>query len=83
MKAVEHWQLSIFHHYRIFDDLFHANVFFHNTQKMKLKWGNIVVYQGNLIDAADTSVYSHFEIKLTRKKLFRINFTLASDFLII
>ncbi|VDK68145.1 unnamed protein product [Litomosoides sigmodontis] len=55
LKAVEHWQLNIFHHFRIFDDLFHANVFFHNTQKMQLKWGSIGLYQGNLIDAADTS----------------------------
>ncbi|KAL3998499.1 Phosphatidylethanolamine-binding family protein [Acanthocheilonema viteae] len=55
LKAVEHWQLSIFHHFRIFDDLFHANVFFYNTQNMQFKWGNIGLYQGNLIDAADTS----------------------------
>ncbi|EFO20240.1 phosphatidylethanolamine-binding protein [Loa loa] len=55
LKAVEHWQLSIFHHYRIFDDLFHSNIFFHNTQNMQLKWGSIGLYQGNLIDAADTS----------------------------
>ncbi|CAG9538003.1 unnamed protein product [Cercopithifilaria johnstoni] len=55
LKAVEHWQLSIFHHFRIFDDLFHANVFFHNTQNMQLKWDSVGLYQGNLIDAADTS----------------------------
>ncbi|VDK64526.1 unnamed protein product [Onchocerca ochengi] len=55
LKKVEHWQLRIFHHYRIFDDLFHANVFFHNTQNMQLKWDNIGLYQGNLIDAANTS----------------------------
>lgn len=55
LKKVEHWQLSIFHHYRIFDDIFHTNVFFHNTQNMQLKWGSTGLYQGNLIDAADTS----------------------------
>ncbi|VDM22814.1 unnamed protein product [Wuchereria bancrofti] len=55
LKEVEHWQLSIFHHYRIFDDIFHTNVFFHNTQNMQLKWGSTGLYQGNLIDAVDTS----------------------------
>ncbi|VDN08146.1 unnamed protein product [Thelazia callipaeda] len=55
LKAVDHWQTSIFHHYRIFDDLFHANVFLHNTQNMKIEWDGIALYQGNLIDASDTS----------------------------
>lgn len=55
MRLVDHFQLSSFIHFRIFDDLFGANVFVYNTQNLKVKWGDVCLYQGNLIEAAVTS----------------------------
>ncbi|VDM38006.1 unnamed protein product [Toxocara canis] len=54
IRELDHCSLEIFHHYRVFDDLFGANVFFRIVQYLTVSYGKCDVYHGNVLDAADT-----------------------------
>lgn len=56
--------IALFNHFHIFDDLFGANVFFHNTQRMTISFPtNDVVYSGNVIPAVATNQKPNVDIE--------------------
>lgn len=57
LKEVDHSVPGIFHHFRIFDDLFGDSVFFRIVQKMTPSCGKYDVYFGNVLHAGDTSKF--------------------------
>uniref|UniRef100_A0A915AEE4 39S ribosomal protein L38, mitochondrial n=1 Tax=Parascaris univalens TaxID=6257 RepID=A0A915AEE4_PARUN len=55
LKRVDHSVVpGIFHHFRLFDDLFGDNVFFRIVQRMIPSCGKYDVYFGNVLHAGDT-----------------------------
>uniref|UniRef100_A0A9J2PH76 Large ribosomal subunit protein mL38 n=1 Tax=Ascaris lumbricoides TaxID=6252 RepID=A0A9J2PH76_ASCLU len=54
LKEVDHSVPGIFHHFRIFDDLFGDSVFFRIVQRMIPSCGKYDVYFGNVLHAGDT-----------------------------
>uniref|UniRef100_A0A914Z8Q2 Large ribosomal subunit protein mL38 n=1 Tax=Panagrolaimus superbus TaxID=310955 RepID=A0A914Z8Q2_9BILA len=56
--------LKIYDHYNIFEDLFMPGVYFNNTQKFGVKYGDtVVVKRGNLLTAADATSEPQIEIE--------------------
>lgn len=63
LSTIDHSSISILNHFHVFDDLFGANVFFHNTQRMRVSFSDDIVYYGNVIAAEKTKEKPNVQIE--------------------
>lgn len=58
LNIVDHYCHSVLNHFGIFESLFKTEVFFNNAQRMKISYGNDVVYLGNILPAEVTGKFA-------------------------